>query len=113
MLGCDKPVVVLREDLERRLALQLVLLHNRLLVLQEPDVARRLNDGGERTGTLGTDAGGTGRPRGSGGTGTLRRIRHYSQHGTWTVQESVVSSIQEKQVAKIPTEDIKASPQLN
>ena len=75
-------------------------------------MARRLNDGGERTGTLGTDAGGTGRLRGSGGTGTLRRIRHYSKQGTWTVQESVVSTVQEKQVAKIPTEDILA-PRLN
>ena len=113
MVGCDKPVVGLREDPERKLALQCLFLHNRLLVLQEPDVERRLNDGGERTGTLGTGCGGTCRLRGSGGTGTLRGARHYSEHGTWAVQESVVSTVQEKQVAKIPTEDIKASPQLN
>ena len=66
-------------------------------VRQEPDVAHP---------DLGSDMTGEGTEptrRGSRGAGKLRGTRHYSKERARTVQESVVSTVQWKQAAKIPT----------
>ena len=55
---------------------------------------------------LGSDMAGEGTEptrRGSRGAGKLRGTRHYSKERARTVQESVVSTVQWKQAAKIPT----------